>query len=174
MARTPSRARAASTPTSSTAPGGNEIFAATASGGRAGRTSAVKSVVVQPRAEGHLTKVNFEDGVYVEKGDLLFEIDLRPYKAALDQAEAQVASAEASLKLENAVLARTWTLVPKGAASREELDVAIGKQAVAAADVVKAKANAEDAALNLAYTGLLRLPLAAASARPRSPKATSC
>ncbi len=84
--------------------------------------------------------------------DLLFQIDPRPAKAALDQADAQLAAAEAALKLANAELARTRSLVPKGAASREELDVVTGKQAVSAAEVLKAKANLESAALDLAYT----------------------
>src|SRR5439155_6485813 len=64
-----------------------------------GRTAAVDSVEVRARVWGYLDKVNFKEGMLVEKGDVLFEIDSRTYKAALTQAEGNLASAEAKANL---------------------------------------------------------------------------
>ena len=75
-----------------------------------GRIAAVQTVEVRARVRGHLMKVNFKDGELVKEGDLLFEIDPRPYQAALDAAEAQKAAAEASLKLAKAEYARSYSL----------------------------------------------------------------
>src|SRR5438876_10743358 len=60
-----------------------------------GRTAAVDSVEVRARVWGYLDKVNFKEGALVEKGDVLFEIDPLTYRAALNQAEGNVASLEA-------------------------------------------------------------------------------
>src|SRR5438445_3495772 len=88
-----------------------------------GRIAAVESVDVRARVRGHLVKVNFQDGQIVEKDDLLFEIDPRPYQAALDAAVAQKAVAEANLELAKKEQARSSRLASTGAASREELEV---------------------------------------------------
>ena len=64
-----------------------------------GRIAAVETVEVRARIRGHVQKVNFQDGQIVKKGDMLFEIDPRPYKATLDAAAAQKAAADASLEL---------------------------------------------------------------------------
>jgi RND family efflux transporter MFP subunit len=117
-----------------------------------GRIAAVETVEVRARVRGHLVKVNFEDGQMVKEGDLLFEIDPRPYKAALDAAEAQKAAAEASLGLAKKEYARTAQLARTGAASREELDIWTAKQAVATADRLKALAAVEQANLDLGFT----------------------
>src|SRR5215813_8994748 len=63
-----------------------------------GRTAAVDSVEVRARVWGYLDRVNFQEGALVKKGDVLFELDPRPYKALLDQAKAKVAQDEAQLK----------------------------------------------------------------------------
>lgn len=116
-----------------------------------GRIGAVDTVEVRARVRGHLDKVNFQDGQMVKKGDLLFEIDPRPYQAALDGAEAQKAAGEANLKFAKAEYARIRGLVSKNAASREELDVWIGKEGIATAEVQKAVAGIEQARLDLDY-----------------------
>ncbi len=59
-----------------------------------GRFSAVESVEVRARVSGHLEKIAFKDGQLVKKGDLLFEIDPRPFEIALDQASADVERAK--------------------------------------------------------------------------------
>jgi len=61
------------------------------------RTQAVQSVDIKARVTGFLTKILFKDGANVKEGDILFQIDDRPYKAALDQAEAALSQAKASL-----------------------------------------------------------------------------
>jgi multidrug efflux system membrane fusion protein len=117
-----------------------------------GRIAAVETVDVKARVRGYLIKVNFQDGQYVKKDDLLFEIDPRPYQATLAGAEAQKAAAEAALKYAKGEHDRVRLLVSRNAASREELEVWVGKQAVAAADVQKAEASIEQAKLDLDFT----------------------
>jgi multidrug efflux system membrane fusion protein len=120
-----------------------------------GRISAVETVEVRARVRGHLVKVGFQDGQMVEEKALLFEIDPRTYKAALDAAEAQRASADAALALANKEYSRTETLVKANAATREELDVWIAKRAVATADRLKALAAVEEAQLDLDFTKIV-------------------
>src|SRR5262249_14396048 len=67
-----------------------------------GRTASPESVEVRARVWGYLQKVNFKEGMEVKKGDVLFEIDPRTYKAALDQAKAKVTYDEAQLKFNDA------------------------------------------------------------------------
>jgi RND family efflux transporter MFP subunit len=117
-----------------------------------GRIAAVETVEVRARAKGHLNKINFQDGQLVKKGDLLFEIDPRPYQASLDGAEALVAAAEADLKFAKSEYERIRGLAAKNAASREELEVWISKQAVANASKLKALAEVEKARLDLGFT----------------------
>jgi len=109
-----------------------------------GRTDAVNSFGVRARVTGYLVKNPFREGAEVKKGDLLFEIDPRPYKAQLDQAQAQVALNEASLKLAEATLARVRPLVGTGAASQQELD-----EDKAAVDEARARIKASQAAVEV-------------------------
>src|SRR5262249_48687454 len=117
-----------------------------------GRIGSVETVEVRARVRGHLVKVNFQDGQMVKEGDLLFEIDPRQYKASLDAAEAQVSSADANLELAKKEYARALSLLRSNAASREEVDVWSGKQAVARAERLKAEASVEQAKLDLGFT----------------------
>src|SRR5262245_35816088 len=71
-----------------------------------GRTDASARVEVRARATGYLVKIYFEDGDRVKEGDVLFEIDPRPYQAQLDQAKAQVNLAKAQLSLAEKTLVR--------------------------------------------------------------------
>jgi RND family efflux transporter MFP subunit len=129
-----------------------------------GRIVAVKSVEVRARVSGHLTKVNFKDGQMVTEKDLLFEIDPRPYKAELDAAAAQQKLAEANLDLAKKEYARTAKLAQTGAASREEMDVWIAKQATATAERQKAVAAVERADLDLNFTKIYA-PIAGKTSR---------
>lgn len=117
-----------------------------------GRIAAVETVEVRARVRGHLDKVYFQDGKLVKEGDPLFEIDPRPYKAALDAAEAQKAAAEASLELARKEYARYSQLLRSGASTREEVEVWSAKQAVAQAERLKALAAVEQAQLDLGFT----------------------
>src|SRR3989442_3923209 len=87
-----------------------------------GRTAAVDSVELRARVWGYLDKVNFKEGTLVKKGDVLFEIDPRSYRAALAQTEGNLASAKAKLKRLDADLARAEQLINAKAMSREEFD----------------------------------------------------
>ncbi len=109
-----------------------------------GRTDAVNSVGIRPRVTGYLTETPFKEGSEVKKGDVLFQIDPRPYQAQLDQANAQVALNQASLKLAQATLERVRPLVTTGAASRQELD-----EDVAAVNEAEARIKASQAAVEV-------------------------
>jgi RND family efflux transporter MFP subunit len=117
-----------------------------------GRIGAVETVEVRARVRGHLVKVNFQDGEIVNKGDLMFEIDPRPYQNTLEAAEAQKSAADASLELAKKEYARTIRLARSNAASQEEVDVWVGKQAVAKAEQLKAQAAIDQAKLDLEFT----------------------
>jgi membrane fusion protein, multidrug efflux system len=117
-----------------------------------GRIGAVETVEVRARVRGHLIKVDFQDGQIVKKDQLLFEVDPRPYQATLDAAKAQLAGAEAALELAKKEYTRARSLLRSNAASREEVDVWTGKQAVAKAETLKAQAAVEQAQLDLDFT----------------------
>jgi RND family efflux transporter MFP subunit len=116
-----------------------------------GRIAAIPKVDVRARVRGHLMKVNFQDGQLVKKGDLLYEIDPRPYQAALDAAKAQETAADAGLQFARAEYNRMRMLVAKQAASREDLDSWVAKQATARGDLLKARAAVEQAQLDLDF-----------------------
>src|SRR6266699_1914718 len=86
------------------------------------RTAAVDSVEVRAHVWGYLDKVNFKEGALVKKGDVLFELDRRPYEAVLNQAKAKVAQDEAQLKFDDAEYRRNLSLVADRAVSRTDLD----------------------------------------------------
>ena len=87
-----------------------------------GRLEAVESVEVRPRVTGYIESVNFTEGSVVRKGDLLFVIDPRPYRAALDRAQADLERARAEARLAHAQDARAQTLIEAKAISREEFE----------------------------------------------------
>src|SRR5246127_288016 len=104
------------------------------------RTAAVDSVAVRAHVWGYLDKVNFTEGALVKKGDVLFELDPRPYQALLDQAKAKVRQDEAQLSYDEAEYRRDLRLVPTGAASREELDKTSAARGVDIANIAADKA----------------------------------
>jgi multidrug efflux system membrane fusion protein len=87
-----------------------------------GRTDAVEAVDVRPRVTGYLIKVPFKEGAEVKKGDLLFEIDARPYQAQLDQAQGQLDYAQAQLRLAKANYQRDVAVATKGFETPQDLD----------------------------------------------------
>ena len=117
-----------------------------------GRTDAVQAVDIRPRVTGYLVKMPFKEGSEVKKGELLFEIDPRPYQAQLNQAQSQVVLNEAQLKLAKANYARDAPLVPSGAVTPRELDQERAAVEEAAARIEASKANLEIYKLNLAFT----------------------
>ena len=118
-----------------------------------GRTNAIESVDVRARVSGYLVQMPFKEGAEVKAGDLLFEVDPRPYKAQLDQAEGQVNLYKAQLALAKANYARDQEVAKTpGAVSIQQLDQ--DKAAVDEADAaVKAfEASLEVYKLNLGFT----------------------
>jgi RND family efflux transporter MFP subunit len=117
-----------------------------------GRADAVETVGIKARATGYLVRTPFAEGTEVKKGDLLFEIDPRPYQAQLDQAESQVQVAEAQAVLAQASYRRVKGLTGMSAVSPQEVDQAKAAADAAEAQVRAAKATAELYRLNLGYT----------------------
>ncbi len=119
------------------------------------RTAAVDSVEVRAHVWGYLDKVNFKEGAMVKKGDILFELDPRPYQAVLNQAKAKVAQDEAQLKYDEAEYQRNLKLVGTGAVSRSDLDKTVAARAVDVANVAADKALVASRQLDLEYTKVL-------------------
>jgi multidrug efflux system membrane fusion protein len=117
-----------------------------------GRIGAVDTYEVRARVRGYLAKVNFEDGQMVKAGDLLFEIDPKPYKTTLEGAEAVKLAADAAVQYARSEYERVRSLARTGAASREELESWASKQVVAQGEVAKAQAAVDRAKLDLGYT----------------------
>src|SRR5256714_14010633 len=116
------------------------------------RTAAVDSVEVRARVWGYLDKVHFKEGALVRKGDVLFEIDPRPYQALLNQAKAKVAQDEAQLKYDEAEYQRYLVLVRTGAVSRSDLDQTEAARGGVLAHIAADKAKAATRQLDLDYT----------------------
>lgn len=116
-----------------------------------GRTDAVYVVEVRARVRGYLDKVNFKDGQMVKKGDVLYVIDQRPYQADLDKAKGEVAKYEGQKQLADIQVDRYNKLIVKGAASVQDRDEWVGKQAEAAGSVAASKGQAAVAKLNLDF-----------------------
>ena len=117
-----------------------------------GTTTGFVNAQIFPKIQGYLIKQIYKDGSVVAAGSTLFEIDPRQYQAALDQAKGQLGRAQAALGKSTLDVARYTPLVSQGAVSRQELDDAIQAKAANQAEVDSAKANLENAQLNLAWT----------------------
>lgn len=117
-----------------------------------GRIEAVESVEIRPRVSGYITEVAFKAGALVEKGDLLFVIDPRPYQADLDRAAANLEQTQAQLKLAEIDFKRTEALRQKNVVSPEEFDQKAASLQQAQASVRSAQAAKDSAALNLDFT----------------------
>jgi membrane fusion protein, multidrug efflux system len=124
-----------------------------------GRTEATNTVEIRSEVAGFLQQIAFKEGALVEKGQLLFVIDPRPYETALRQARAAVAQRRAALLKAQKDVARYRPLVAQHAISREQLDTAVATAAEEAANVEAARAQVAQAELNLGYTRI-KAPLA--------------
>jgi RND family efflux transporter MFP subunit len=117
-----------------------------------GRLQAVNTVEVRPQVSGVLQRLVFTEGKEVRKGELLFEIDPRPFRAELDRAQAEAEKARTAATLAAADLARGDKLLGTRAISQEEYDQRVAASSSATANVRAAEAAARIAELNLAYT----------------------
>ncbi|MEP6999877.1 MAG: efflux RND transporter periplasmic adaptor subunit [bacterium] len=117
-----------------------------------GRLEAVDVVEVRPRVAGLLQRVAFREGTEVHRGDVLFTIDPRPYRAELDRARAELLRVKSRAQLAHSEVERSRMLVDKQAISREEFDVRVNTEREVAAAIRGAEAQVETAALNLEFT----------------------
>jgi len=124
-----------------------------------GRIEPVRVAEVRARVAGIVLKRTFEEGADVKAGDLLFQIDPAPFKAALSRAEGELARADAQLFQAQATVKRYEPLVKINAVSQQDFDVARATLRSAQADKRSAQANVETAKLDLGYAQV-RAPIA--------------
>ncbi len=110
---------------------------------------------IRAQVTGYLQTQNYKEGDPIKKGDLLFEIDPRPFKAVLDQTKGQLAQAQARLGKTELDVKRYAPLVKDKAISQEEYDDAVQANLEAQAAVVAAKAQVEQADVNLGFTRII-------------------
>lgn len=120
-----------------------------------GRTAAARMIQVRARVTGYLDKVHFKDGDLVKENEVLAEIDSRTYKAAYDQAEANVAQYEARVNRLQGEFERLRVLSMKGTTSREEFEKASGDLKEGLAGLNSTRAALASAKLNLDFTKVL-------------------
>lgn len=119
-----------------------------------GQTQAPAAVEVRAQVTGRLTRVAVKEGAAVAKGDLLAEIDPRPFKLALDSALARMKGAQARMKAATTVAANTRKLFQQKVISQNELDLHVAKEAEAEAALVVARVEVEQEELTLSWTRL--------------------
>ena len=129
-----------------------------------GRTEAIDKVEIRPLVPGTIVGVHFSDGALVNKGDLLFTIDQRPYKAAVDRASGELAAARARNVYAATDAARAERLRANNAIAIREYDQAQKEAREAAAIVLSAQAALEAANVNLSYTRIIA-PVAGRASR---------
>jgi membrane fusion protein, multidrug efflux system len=117
-----------------------------------GKTEAEKSVDVRAHVSGYLDRFNFIDGAEVKKGEVLFEIDPRPFQAELARAQANVSLAEAHLKRLQQDFDRAQNLWGKNSISREDYDKAAGDLEEGRSTLQATRAARNSADLNVTYS----------------------
>jgi membrane fusion protein (multidrug efflux system) len=116
------------------------------------QTQSSQAVNIQSRVSGFLDRRVYTEGAVVKAGQLLFQIDPKPFQVQVDGATAALQRHQASLQVASANLKRIKPLVEQNALSQKDLDDALGQYEQAAATVAQAKAQLESAQLNLSYT----------------------
>ena len=124
-----------------------------------GRFEAVARVDVRPRVSGYITEVHFRDGTTVKEGDLLFTIDQRPFRLAVDSTQADVMRAQAQVVLDIADYERAQELVKTAATPVQQLDQRKANLDIARAQLLSAEAALHTAQLNLEWSEV-RAPIA--------------
>lgn len=117
-----------------------------------GETQSSQQVEIRARVNGFLEQRLYTEGSLVKTGQVMFRMDQKPFQAALDAAQAELAQQQARLTTARANLARVRPLAARNALSQKDLDDATGQEQAAAAAVEAAKANVTNAKLNLGYT----------------------
>jgi membrane fusion protein, multidrug efflux system len=124
-----------------------------------GRFDAVQSVEIRARVQGYLDRVHFTDGAVVKTGDLLFTIDQRPYRLAIEQAQATLTSVQARVEFAQAEVERAEQLRRTGSGTEQLAEQRRQNFLTAQADLNGARSQLADARLNLEYTEI-RSPIA--------------
>jgi RND family efflux transporter MFP subunit len=117
-----------------------------------GRTAAVNLVNVTARVSGYIVSIPFKEGDIVHKGDLLYQIDPRPYQDAYDQAIGQLKQAQANQQLQDVTFERQQRLQQNNVIAKEDYDTALSNKSQAAAQVISTQAAVNAAKLNLEFT----------------------
>ena len=117
-----------------------------------GQAQSSHQVQITARVNGFLDKRVYTEGSFVKAGQVMFQQDPKPFQASLDAASGALAAQQARLQVASANLARVKPLAALNALSQRDLSDAVGQQEAAAAAVETAKANVEQARLNLGYT----------------------
>jgi RND family efflux transporter MFP subunit len=107
---------------------------------------------IQPQVSGYIISQDYKEGSFVRKGQVLFEIDPRPFKATLDRAKGELAQAEAQLGKSTLDVDRDTPLVAQKAVPKQQLDTEIQAKLAAEAQVESSKAAVERAELDLGWT----------------------
>jgi len=115
------------------------------------QTQSSRQVNIQARVNGFLDKRVYTEGAIVKAGQVLFLMDMKPFQAQVDAAQAQLSKAQAAAEVARQNLARVKPLAEKEALSQKDLDDAIGNYQTTAASVDAAKAQLTTAELNLSY-----------------------
>jgi membrane fusion protein (multidrug efflux system) len=117
-----------------------------------GTTDGMVNAKINAQVQGYLIKQNYREGSEVKKGQVLFEIDPRPFQAALEQAKGQLAINEGQLYTAKANLEKIRPLAAVNAVSKKDLDDAIGREASSKAAVQAAKAAVRKSEIDLSFT----------------------
>jgi multidrug efflux system membrane fusion protein len=117
-----------------------------------GRTAAVNLVNITARVSGYIVNIPFKEGDMVHKGDLLYQIDPRPYQDSYDQALGQLKQAQANQQLQEVTYERQARLQQTNVIAKEDYDTALSNKNQAAAQVISAQAAVSAAQLNLEFT----------------------
>ena len=117
-----------------------------------GTTDGFVNAKINAQVQGYLTRQNYKEGSLVKKGQVLFEIDSRPFQAVLEQAKGELAVTEGQLYTAKANLEKIRPLAAVNAVSKKDLDDAIGREASARAGVQAAKAAVQKAQIDLSFT----------------------